>query len=97
MSKYSLHLSKRYLKDLKLARKRGLEENLLNDIVRKLLDDEPLPPKNRNHMLHGDYDGFWECHISPDWLLIYMKDTEIHIISLFRTGTHSDLFRKKKR
>ena len=97
MSKYSLHLSKRYWKDLKLARKRGLEENLLNDIVRKLLDDEPLPPKNRNHMLHGDYDGFWECHISPDWLLIYMKDTEIHIISLFRTGTHSDLFRKKKR
>jgi len=97
MAKYSLSLSNRYLKDLKLARKRGLDEHLLNEIIQKLLNGEELPPKNRNHLLHGDYDGYWECHITPDWLLIYIKDTEIKIISLYRTGTHSDLFGKKNK
>lgn len=77
MIKYSLQVSNRYLKDLKLARKRGLDEQFA---------------KNRNHALKGDYIGFWECHIAPDWLLIYQKDTTIKIISLYRTGTHSDLF-----
>ena len=94
---YKLHLSKRYLKDLKLARKRGLDESLLNEIVKKLINGEPLPAKNRNHQLHGDYNGYWECHITPDWLLIYVKDTEIRIISLYRTGSHSDLFGKGKK
>lgn len=85
------------LNDLKLARKRGMDENLLNEIVGKLLNDEPLPEKNHDHPLHGDYEGYRECHITPDWLLIYIKDTEIKIIALSRTGTHSDLFGKKKR
>ncbi len=97
MAKFSLHLSKRYLKDLKLARRRGLDEASLNEIVKKLLDDEELPVKNRNHQLHGQYEGCWECHINPDWLLIYIKDTEIRIISLQRTGTHSDLFGKNRK
>ncbi len=92
MEKFSLRLSDRYLKDLKLARKRGLDESLLNEIILKLMNGEELPAKNRNHLLHGDYNGFWECHITPDWLLLYQKDTEIRIISLYRTGTHSDLF-----
>jgi mRNA interferase YafQ len=48
-------------------------------------------------MLRGDYNGYWECHISPDWLLLYEKDTEIRIISLYRTGTHSDIFGKGKK
>ena len=56
-----------------------------------LATGEPLPEKNRDHPLHGDYEGYRECHINPDWLLIYEKDTEIRIISLYRTGTHSDL------
>ena len=60
-----------------------------------MLDDEPLPEKNHDHLLHGDYEGYRECHITPDWLLIYIKDTEIKIISLSRTDTHSDLFSKK--
>ncbi|MBQ6771555.1 MAG: type II toxin-antitoxin system YafQ family toxin [Bacteroidales bacterium] len=97
MAKFSLHLSKRYLKDLKLARRRGLDEVSLNEIVKKLLDGEELPVKNRNHQLHGQYEGCWECHINPDWLLIYIKDTEIRIVSLQRTGTHSDLFGKNRK
>ena len=97
MVKFSLKLTKRYLRDLKLARKRGMDENLLNEIISKLLNGESLPEKNRDHQLLGDYEGYRECHITPDWLLIYVKDTEIKIISLSRTGTHSDLFGKKKR
>ena len=97
MAQFNLHLSKRYLKDLKLARRRGLDEGNLNEIVKKLLDGEELPAKNRNHQLHGQYEGCWECHINPDWLLIYIKDTEIKIISLQRTGTHSDMFGKNRK
>ena len=62
-----------------------------------MLNDEPLPAKNHDHQLHGDYEGYRECHITPDWLLIYIKDTEIKIISLSRTGPHSDLFSKKNK
>ena len=97
MAKYSLQLTKRYLRDLKLARKRGMNESLLNEIIRKLIDGIPLPEKNHDHTLHGDYEGYRECHITPDWLLIYVKDTDIKIISLSRTGTHSDLFSKKNK
>lgn len=97
MAKFSLKLTKRYLRDLKLARKRGMDESLLNEIIGKLLNDEPLPAKNHDPQLHGDYEGYRECHITSDWLLIYIKDTEIKIISLSRTGTHSDLFSKKNK
>ncbi len=97
MAKFTLHLTKRYLRDLKLARKRGLDENLLNEIIGKLLDGTPLPTKNRDHQLRGDYTGYRECHITPDWLLIYTKDAKIQIISLYRTGTHADLFGKQNK
>jgi mRNA interferase YafQ len=66
----------------------------INEVINKLLDDIPLPQNNRNHQLVGDYKGCWECHINPDWLLIYTKDKQIKIITLKRTGTHSDLFKK---
>ena len=90
--KYELELTHQYLKDLKLARKRGLDENKLNEIILKLIKGEELPPKNHDHNLSGDYKGFRECHISPDWLLIYGRDITVKIITLIRTGTHSDLF-----
>jgi mRNA interferase YafQ len=74
-----------------------MDESPLNEIIGKLLNDEPLPAKNHDHQLHGDYEGYRECHITPDWLLIYIKDTDIKIISLSRTGTHSDLFSKENK
>ena len=92
MAEYSLSLTNKYLRDLKLARKRGCDESLLNEIINKLINNEPLAPNNRNHLLKGEYKGYWECHITPDWLLIYDKDKDIKLISLQRTGTHSDLF-----
>ena len=94
---YEIKTSKQYERDVKLAVRRGLDIEKLLEIVRLLRTDEPLPDKCRNHLLHGDYDGYWECHINPDWLLLYEKDTEIRIISLYRTGTHSDIFGKGKK
>lgn len=90
--KYTLEFTHQYLKDLKLARKRGLDENKLNEIILKLLSGEELPPKNLDHALTGNYKGFRECHISPDWLLIYSREDILKIVTLVRTGSHSDLF-----
>lgn len=89
---FELELTRQYLKDLKLARKRGLDESKLNEVILKLISGEELPKKNRDHSLSGDYEGFRECHISPDWLLIYSREVTVKIITLVRTGTHSDLY-----
>ena len=97
MARFSLHYTNTYLKDLKLARRRRLDENRLNEVIKLLLSGEPLPANLHNHILTGDYKGYWECHITPDWLLLYEKDTEIRIISLYRTGTHADIFGKGKK
>lgn len=90
--RYELEFTHQYLKDLKLARKRGLDENKLNEVILRLIQGEELPPNNRDHFLTGNYKGFRECHISPDWLLIYSRDITVKIVTLVRTGTHSDLF-----
>lgn len=83
-----------YKKDLKLARKRNLPEDKLNEIIFKLANDIELPYNNKDHALTGDFTGTRECHIQPDWLLIYSKDSDdiVNILTLLRTGTHSDLF-----
>ena len=96
MAKYTIKTTSSFKKDLKLAKRRGLSLNDLYDVVDILENDKPMPEKYHNHLLHGNYQGYWECHINPDWLLLYEKDTEIRIISLFRTGTHSDIFGKNK-
>ena len=87
-------ITSQYKKDLKLARKRHLPEDKLNEIIRRLAFDEELPLTNRDHALTGEFSGTRECHIQPDWLLIYAKedDESLNILSLIRTGTHSDLF-----
>ena len=85
-------LSNRFKKDLKNAAKRGYDLNLLDAVVSTLASQQPLPEKNRNHALTGDYIGFRECHILSDWLLIYRVYNEDLLLFLSRTGTHSDLF-----
>lgn len=89
---FEIVLSNRFKKDLKLAAKRGLNLDELDAIVERLASGQPLPEKNRDHALTGDYIGFRECHIRPDWLLVYRVDGEDLILFLFRTGTHTDLF-----
>lgn len=85
-------MSTRFRKDLKLASRRGLPLEKLERIVNLLQAGEPLPAENRDHFLTGDYAGFRECHIQPDWLLIYRVQDDELCLFLFRTGTHSDLF-----
>ena len=89
---YSIKPTSRFQKDLKKIQKRGYNIALLTDVIKKLANDEPLPEKNHDHLLSGDYEGFRECHITPDWLLIYEIAENQLILYLTRTGTHSDLF-----
>lgn len=84
--------SNRFVKDLELARKRNLDLAPLNEVVTKLANQEKLDIRFHDHPLSGDYSNFRECHIKPDWLLIYHVDDEELELFLFRTGTHSDLF-----
>lgn len=85
-------LSRQFKRDLKSARKRGFDLTELSPIVNMLAEQKTLAPKYRDHKLSGNYDGFRECHIKPDWLLIYRIDEDELELFLFRTGTHSDLF-----
>lgn len=85
-------LSNRFKKDLKLAKKRGLDLNLLNDIVDQLAAGEKLAERYRDHDLTGNFAGFRECHIKPDWLLVYRVDGDDLILFLSRTGSHAKLF-----
>ncbi|MDR2581462.1 MAG: type II toxin-antitoxin system YafQ family toxin [Fibromonadaceae bacterium] len=82
----------RYRKDVKLMRKQGKNLVLLDSIVDKLRNREVLDPKYRDHPLLGNYVGHRECHITPDWLLIYYVDNEALILTAVRTGSHSELF-----
>jgi mRNA interferase YafQ len=84
--------SNRFKKDLKLAVRRNLDLQKLNGVVDMLARQEPLPAELRDHSLIGDYAGFRECHIEPDWLLVYRIENDALELYLFRTGTHSDLF-----
>ena len=84
--------SNRFRKDLKLAKKRGLKIENLRNVVNTLAAEEKLDEKYRDHALTGDYRGFRECHVEPDWLLVYRVDQSELELFLFRTGTHADLF-----
>ena len=84
--------SNQFKRDLRLAKRRGYDLDLLDETVDKLTNREPLPQKNQDHALSGNYAGFRECHVQPDWLLVYRIDEEEAYVFLARTGTHSDLF-----
>ena len=77
---------------MKLARKRGLDISKLEIVVEKLLHNIPLEEKYRDHELKGSYIGFRECHVQPDWLLIYLKEEDVLTLTLVDTGSHADLF-----
>ncbi len=86
----NVRYSTRFKKDFKTCVKRGYQMPLLQQAIDTLRIPAPLPPKNKDHNLIGNYSGYRECHIEPDWLLIY-KQTEDEL-RLDRTGTHTDLF-----
>ena len=91
---YELIKTSRFKAGVKLARKRGLDISLLEEVIEKLRLDQPLETKHHNHELSGNFKGVWECHIQPDWLLLYLKDNGVLVLTLVDTGTHSDIFKK---
>ncbi len=90
--KYEIVPSNQFRKDLKLAAKRGYDMNKIKNVIEKLANGEILEAKYRDHLLTGDHGGFRECHIQPDWLLVYQINNGQLVLFLARTGTHSDLF-----
>lgn len=92
--KYTVKYTTTFKKDYKLAKRRGLKIELLQEVVACLSQGEPLPDKNKDHALTGDWVGHRECHILPDWLLVYRMENDVLVLTLARTGTHADLFGK---
>ena len=88
----NVRYSTKFKKDFKLAQKRGLPMHELKKIIETLASEKALEPKHRDHALSGNYAMFRECHILPDWLLIYRIDNNELELLAYRTGTHSDLF-----
>ena len=82
----------RFKKDYKIMIKRGYDANELVTVINLLANQQALPDRYKDHKLTGNYVGFRECHINPDWLLIYKIEADRLILNLVRTGTHSDLF-----
>ena len=93
-TKYTIKTTSQFKKDYKLALRRGLNIDLLKNIIGKLSNGEPLPPSNKDHSLLGNWSCHRECHVQPDWLLIYRIEDDVLVLTLTRTGTHSDLFVK---
>jgi mRNA interferase YafQ len=84
--------SGQFKRDYKLAMKRRMDIALIDCVIKKLINEVPLDEKFNDHALSGNFKGYRECHLKPDWLLIYRVDADSRIIYFLRTGTHSDLF-----
>lgn len=93
-TKYIVKPTTQFKKDFKLAMKRSMKIELLEEVIAMLAMGETLPDKHKDHALTGNWVGHRECHILPDWLLIYRIEDEVLVLTLARTGTHNDLFGK---
>jgi len=91
---YQVKFTTTYKKSYQLMKKRGLDLSLLNEVVDLLRQGKQLDEKYRDHGLSGSFAGFRECHIKPDWLLIYLIENDVLTLTLVDTGSHSDIFKK---
>lgn len=82
----------KFKRELKKCKSRGLDTDDIAKIMEKLIKNEPLEPRNKNHPLNGEFIGCFDCHIHPDWILVYMFDDKENTVTFLRTGTHADLF-----
>lgn len=88
----SLVISTKFRRDYRRIKKRGYDTRKIAEVIKMLLAKKTLPARMKDHALTGDYQGYRECHILPDWLLIYTVDNDELVLIAFRTGTHADLF-----
>ena len=91
-TKYIVKTTGKFVKDYKLMERRNLDMSLLDETITKLAQGISLPARNRDHALTGNFSGHRACHVAPDWLLVYRIEDDILVLSLTRTGSHSDLF-----
>lgn len=89
---FTLKYTGQFKKDLKRCQKRGLDLSLLQKVIAILQEKGSLPSEYKPHLLSGKFAGYWECHIKPDWLLVWEQDDRELTLLLLNTGTHSDLF-----
>ena len=92
MAKYEIASTNRFNKEVLALKKRGYRMDKLDEVVQTLAKGEPLPKRCQDHALTGNWAKHRECHITPDWLLIYYIEEDVLVLTLTRTGTHSDLF-----
>ena len=92
--RYIIRYSSNFKKAYKRCKKRGLDMLLLKEVIRILSEEGKLPPTYHAHTLQGKYKDLWECHIQPDWLLVWEQNDKEFILYFLSTGTHSDLFKK---
>ena len=92
--KYKIKFTSQFKKDLKLAKKQNKNTDNLFEVIEQLAQGKTLDEKHHNHFLIGNYKGWQECHIEPDWLLVYEIIDDMLILLLYRVGTHSELFGK---
>lgn len=90
--KYEVKFTSRFKKDYRLLQRRGYDMDKLLDVIDLLRDGSELPPQYKDHPLRGEYAGHRDCHIEPDWVLIYFRNESTLVLSMTRTGTHSDVF-----
>jgi mRNA interferase YafQ len=90
---FTIGFSGQFKKDVKLCKKRNYDLLLLQTVFDKLKENGELPAIYRPHILSGNYSGYWECHIKPDWIMLWLQNNDKKEIYLERTGTHSDLFK----
>ena len=91
---YRVKFTATFKKSYKLMQKRGLDITLLDDVIDKLRRGIPLDEKHKDHGLSGRFRGFRECHVKPDWLLVYLIENDILTLTLVNTGSHADIFKK---
>ena len=92
--KYDLQFTSQFKKDLKLAKKQKKDLGKLFEVIDILANGETLDAKYKDHSLTGNYRGTRECHVEPDWLLIYEIRGDVLVLMLYRLGSHSELFKK---
>lgn len=90
--KYEVKFTTQFKRDLKLAKRQGKNIDKLFEVINTIAEDKELSPKYRDHNLSGEYAGCRECHVEPDWLLIYEVMDNVLVLMLYRAGTHSELF-----
>lgn len=91
--RYTIRVTKRFIKDAELCKRRGYDMHIMQKAMQMLAENGTLPEQYRPHKLTGNYAGMWECHLRPDWLMVWEPHGDEMVMLFSRTGSHADLFK----